>query len=167
MIDVVFGLFNKKKSKISVVPPPPSGDLPSFPSPQELDNFLRKDKSDRLSLPDLELPELPEAPIISEIKLRPSKLVPPRSMSSMSSIPKLRPARLEEENRPVFLKDDLFQAVINDINNVRIRLEKSNRMIARLEEVHDTQNHLLHNWHETMKDFHEKLLFVDGILFKR
>jgi len=149
---VVFGLFKKKKSKISIVPPPPSGDLPSFPSPQELDDFLQKDKT------SLKFPELPELPEPSMPQSAPHlKFNRPASTAKSA----------KSDDSPVFLKADSFQAVLGDINDLRARLEKSNRMIARLEEVHDSQNHLLHNWHETLKDFHEKLLFVDEILFKR
>jgi len=165
----VFDLFKKKKSKISIVPPPPPGNLPSFPSPEELDDFIRKDKSDTDSMDLPELPDLPEPPlpgVISNMKFAPPKSTSPRSMSTLKS---RSTGNFSEEirTRPVFLKADLFQAVLNDIGNVRTRLEKSNRMIARLEEVHDNQNHLLHNWQSTLKDFHEKLLFVDSILFKK
>ena len=65
------------------------------------------------------------------------------------------------------MKADLFQSVLHDVQTVRGRLDKSERMIARLEEVHDSQGRLLENWHSTLKEVHDKLLFVDGILFKK
>ena len=155
----MFDLFKKKKSRISIVPPPPA-NLPSFPSPQEFDEFIRKDKNDMAELP--ELPDMPEPPsAVSGSRFVQSKSASPSKSRAKSQFSE------DIAMRPVFLKADLFQAVINDINHVRTRLEKSNRMIARLEEVHDSQNHLLHNWQSTLKDFNEKLLFVDGILFKK
>lgn len=88
----------------------------------------------------------------------------PEMIESTKAMPRLDTRELKQ---PVFLKADLFESVINDIQSVRGRLDKSERMVARIEEVHDSEGRLLQSWNSTMKEIHDKLLFVDSVLFKK
>ena len=152
-VNDVFGLF-KKKGRISVVPAP-LGDLPTFPSPAELDELRLEPKMPVPKPMHLKLPPVPHMHRMHH------------QLKSHSAKPHMEHTIQSELNRPVFLKADLFQSVLHDVQTVRGRLDKSERMIARLEEVHDSQGRLLENWHSTLKEVHDKLLFVDGILFKK
>ena len=76
-------------------------------------------------------------------------------------------SRTEPKAGPVFLKAEMLDALLNDIQAVRARLDKSERMVARIEEVHDAQGRLLQSWNGTMKEVHDKLLFLDTVLFKK
>ena len=135
----LFG-FGKKK-RMFVVPAAPR-DMPTFPEPEELDSHL---------------PEFPRMP----------EMESPSSQSLPTVQRETQRFDAREMKRPVFLKADLFESVLNDIQAVRARLEKSEKMGARIEEVHDSQGRLLQSWNATMKEIHDKLLFVDSILFKK
>ena len=123
-------------------------------------------KKKRISVVPAALPDLPAFPAPEEVEGLAHMPEFPQMPEAMEPI--ALPRRdVRELRRPVFLKQDMFESVINDIQSVRSRLDKSERMVARIEEVHDSQGRLLQSWNGTMKDIHDKLLFIDNILFKK
>lgn len=134
------GLFRRKKNRPLVVPPPPHGDLPIFPSASEADLSEISEEPEispqaEHMIDDLELPEEPEV--------------------------------VAQGRSSTFIKIDTFRAVINEIMDLRSRLEKSGKIVTRLEEVQEQQNNLLKLWHHNIKTMREKLVYADEVLFKR
>lgn len=135
------GLFRKKKNRPLVVPPPPQGDLPIFPSPPEAD------LSDMSEEPEINSKQV--KPMIDDLEL---------SEESEASA---------EGKSSTFVKIDTFRVVINEIMDLRSRLEKSGKIVTRMEEVQEQQNNLLKLWYHNIKTMREKLVYADEVLFKR
>lgn len=132
------GFFSKKKRPL-VVPPPPH-ELPEFPSPSDSDLSDDLPNSKEIPLDDLDLPK--------------------------DEMPIEKPEFHEREVSSTFVRLETLQSVVDDVHNVRSRLEKSARVVVRLEEVHEEQNNLLQSWHNDIKTMHDKLIYVDEVLFK-
>ena len=111
------------------------------------------------------VPAMPDMPDV------PSFPVPEETLPEFPKLPgstaPIRETRYEPAVRAVFMKADVLDAVMNDIQTVRGRLDKSEKMVARIEEVHDSQGRLLQSWNGTLKEVHDKLLFLDTVLFKK
>ncbi|HLC19576.1 MAG TPA: hypothetical protein VJK72_01560 [Candidatus Nanoarchaeia archaeon] len=105
-------------------------------------------------------------PAMQELPDVPSFPVPDETLPEFPRLPEPKPMR-ELRQEAVFLKADVLDIVMNDIQTVRGRLDKSEKMVARIEEVHDSQGRLLQSWNGTLKEVHDKLLFLDTILFKK
>lgn len=143
----MFGWFQRKK-KPAVIPLPPER-LPSFPAPEELDEDMVG------PLPGEE--ELPSPP-------RKAK----QSKGPIPTFPQefLRPIMREDEE-PLFLNVESYQTILDTLGYARTHLDRSGRMVARLEELSETQKSHLNHVHDTIHDAHEKLLFLDELLFKK
>lgn len=124
-----------------MVPPPPH-ELPEFPSPSDVD----QEKS-------LEVDQ--GEPSDDEMGPKDDEMSEER-----------KPEFHERELSSTFVKAETLQSVIDDIHSVRSRLEKSARVVVRLEEVHEEQNNLLQSWHNDIKTMHDKLIYIDEVLFK-
>ena len=108
--------------------------------------------------------EMPTFPSLPEIE---DKLEEPEHFIDDLELPSSEPEFSESNQMSTFVKMETFQAVLADVVSVRSRLDKSVRVVMRLEEVHEEQNNLLKSWQSDIKVIHEKLNYIDNVLFKR
>ena len=132
---MVFDWFKPKKRPV-VVPLPPD-ELPSFPSPDELD--------------------IEDVDKIEPLRDEPKRPAPVFDLPRFGS-------RGEE---PLFLRVETYQSVLDMIGYARGHLDRSGRMVTRLEELHDGQKGHLNHIQDELHEAHEKLLFIDSLLFKK
>ena len=142
---MVFGWFKPKK-KLAV--PLPPDELPSFPEPNDLD-FDDLDKM---------------GPFPGE-ETKKNRWDERMSIPAGNEFGSTRPIRREEE--PLFLHVETYQSILDMIGYARGHLDRSGRMVTRLEELHDGQKGHLNHVNDELHEAHEKLLFIDSLLFKK
>lgn len=143
---MALGFFNIKKRQLSAIPPPPPEELPVFPSPRELEKASvrgLKEAAGVMARPSLE-----------EFK----STVVAKERHELGK---------HEATKPIFLKMHSFKAVMDELGQVRTRLNDADTMLASLEDLHKSQDMASRKWQDAVKDMHQKLIFVDEMLFKR
>lgn len=136
--------FNMNKKRAFIMPPPPE-DLPTFPSP--------KDSEYDMPPPESDLDELKEAAGVSEKHEEPEE-VHTREYTAPSS-------------EPVYLKIQLFKAAVAELHQLRASLSEAEERMLTLEETDRKQERMYRDWHDCVKEIHNKIVFVDESLFKR
>lgn len=135
---MVFGLFKPKRKPVAI--PLPPDELPSFPSPEELD-IEDVDKVEQLR---------------EDLDASPARKGPVMSVFTRQS-----------NEEPLFLRVESYQSILDLIGYTRNHLDRSGRMVARMEELHDGQKGHLNHIRDEVHEAHEKLLLIDSLLFKR
>jgi hypothetical protein len=135
-----FGIKQPAKSKIMPVPPVPPEDLPEFPAPSG---------KNKLKLQDHDSVDVDELFRLNAVKKEKHDL------------------DVHEVTRPIFLRIQTFKSALDELSQVRLKVEGSDKMLSKLESIHGEQHRALNKWRDSMKEVHEKLIFVDEMLFKR
>jgi hypothetical protein len=143
---MITDLFKVNKKKGSTALPPPPAELPTFPEPKA-QHF-----PDPHDIADEAVFEEPE----------------PSTDDFTSRIVSKQRGEVEHHKatNPIFLRMHSFKSVVDEVNQVRSSLDESDKMLVRLERLHSDGDRTLRGWHDSMKNIHEKLIFVDELLFK-
>lgn len=121
--------------------PPPPAELPSFPSPEDLDLSLPGEDNGLEDASEDELPKLSKSLDIQPVQAMVSK--------------------------HIFLNVENFKQMLESVNNIRSSLDKSGKLVTEIESLGSEQSKYYHKWREDIKDAHDKILYVDAILFKQ
>ncbi len=116
--------------------------FPSFPIPREIDEHSMG-----------EIKEVAGAESLPEADQK----IPSKQKSIKSS----------PQSKPVFLKIDVFESIVNNIGQVRASLDEDKLLLTRLEDLSAQQENQYQKWRGSLEDVHKKLIFIDEILFRR
>ncbi len=131
--------LNIRKKRPSI--PLPPQDLPTFPSPKEIDFEFQ---------PSIE--DLKQASGVEEVE----ETRPEPQMSSQPT-----------SQEPIYLKIHAFREIMTHLQQLRSSLDESEQKVIALEETGKNQERAYRDWQDTIKNMHEKLMFVDQALFRR
>ncbi len=182
----------KRKQSGSIPPPPLPEELPLFPEPKELGkpsieelrSFAgREQKPAPLPpLPSLHSSKLeepmPRFPSFEEPELLPTFPTLKTPNPKLSSIEEFESRIVRKEKKelstlrsaslppPLFMKMTDFRSIMQDLSGIKNRFSEADSMLTRLEELNTDQERALTKWQSAVKDTHNKLIFVDKMLFK-
>ena len=71
-----------------------------------------------------------------------------------------------EATEPIFVNIHSFKAVMDEFGQIRDKLDESEEMLGRMDKLFSNQGQEYNKWQGTMKNVHEKLIFVDEMLFR-
>lgn len=137
-------LFSIKR-KGAAVPLPPPGDLPELPEPHELED-----------LPPLEIPD----GFISK------KKQPLENFRSKVFSKEMREVEEHVPTEPIFVKLYSFKEVMDEFGQIKTKIDESENMLGQMDKLFLNQGQEYKKWQDTMKNVHEKLIFVDEMLFR-
>ncbi|MBW2963406.1 hypothetical protein KY306_01370 [Candidatus Woesearchaeota archaeon] len=144
----MFNLFKKKK-ELKIPSPPSAGSLPSFPTPKDIE---------KLSPEELEA-ALKKRPVdaLEEHKKR----VVEKEKTELSE------TREHIVTKPIFIHAPTYKALIDEVSQMRNFMEEAENIVETLESFKEDQDRAFKSWQSTVKDIHEKLIYIDETLFKR
>ena len=157
----------RQGAKLEIPPPPVSEeDLPEFPE-----------------IPEIKEEPFPKAPPIK--KPVPSfpemgkKLKLPTPRPPIPSGEELEEEAFEEEKRkrartefypeaikPLFVKMESFQSVINELNLIKSITKESEDAVIRVGDFAEDQEKEFNRWQGQLTDLQKKLIFIDKTIFK-
>jgi len=142
--------------ELDIPPAPPSEeDLPEFP---ELPKFKGKLQPEKPKIPKLTLP-----------KLKPKKPAIPEAENLEKEAVKEEKFEFEEHKeliKPVFVKMEMFQSIINELNLIKNVAKESDDAIARVGDFAQDQEKEFNKWQSQLADIQKKLIFVEKTMFK-
>ncbi len=167
-------LFKRKRRKLDIPPPPPTLDIP--PPPEDFD------------LPELpDLPPLPEImheyetsggfpeniPKHPDIKPFKEEHVPAKpilkSPESKRVEPPSEPDKEEEaevKKKEIFLKVDHYKNVLQNINIVKQKINQSEKIVDRLNEIKNNKDKEFEKWRTLLEDMERKCIYIDKTFFE-
>ncbi len=168
------GLFSRKK-KVEL-PEAPSDDLLDFPKLTESEKEIVPEKIQReVGLESEEEPELieePKTPVPEKIKgvfgfmkKEPVEQTLPEPILSKSSF--------EEETEEVVVKKPFFsriqsyQETIESLSSIKISMIKLEELNDKLDKSRFNENRDYETLKRDLKNIHDKLLFMDDLIFKQ
>lgn len=144
----MFNLFKKKKELR--IPAPPSFDhLPSFPSPKDLEK-----PSER------EIEEAVGAQVRTPLGKHKEEVVEKESLE-------LSELREHKVSKPIFIHAPTYKALVDEISQMKAQLVEADEIVTTLENFKGDQDKAYRSWQSDVKDIHEKLIYIDEVLFKR
>ncbi|MBW2978397.1 hypothetical protein KY331_06130 [Candidatus Woesearchaeota archaeon] len=167
---MVFKFLKKKEEKLAPPIPKPKGAKeleipPAPPSEEELPEFPE--------IPEFkeeEKPEIHEIPIAPP-KPEPMKAEKPEAQKIEARAFKeerkeLKKAEMREEFKPLFIKMESFQSIINELGHIKSIAKESEDAIARVDDFAGDQEKEFNKWHSQLNDMQKKLIFIDKTIFK-
>ncbi len=171
-------LLKKRPKKLDIPPPPPALDIP--PPPEDLE------------LPDLELPELPPLPgeeefmpeieepeptkkipefpkikpIKEEIPIKPILPIPELKKPKVKAIKPVEKEEAEIPKKEIFLKVDHYKNVLESLNVVKKKINESEKIVERLNEIKNTKDKEFEKWRTLLEDMERKFVYVDKTFFE-
>ncbi|MDD5331414.1 MAG: hypothetical protein PHE43_01145 [Candidatus Nanoarchaeia archaeon] len=151
------GLFKKKKKEMSREEQPQIS-FPDIPKEDYDSPIMDKDMSDIKKgvglFDDFEIPVRKSTDD--------SRTFGPKFSPDMDEDVK----RAMKEERPVFIKLDKYKMVIKSINDMKRKIEETQEIIAKLEDVKKEEDMQLQKWHDDLETLKERLLSIDSTLFE-
>ena len=144
----MFNLFNKKK-ELRIPAPPSIEHLPSFPSPRNLER-----PSER------EIEEAVGAQVRTPLAKHKEGVVEKEKLE-------LSELREHKVSKPIFIHAPTYKALIDEISQMKAQLVEADEIVTTLENFKQDQDKSYRSWQSNIKDIHEKLIYVDEVLFKR
>lgn len=142
----MFSLFGKKKELR--IPLPPSGEnLPSFPSPRELEKTSFEDL-DETSKARLSLEEHQKS-------------------ASEKQKEELEEMHEHKALRPIFIHAPTYRALVDEIGQMKAKMSEAELMVETVEGFKADQDKTYRAWQSLVKEIHEKMIYIDETLFKR
>ncbi len=114
--------------------------------------------------PPEELPEFPALPAMDEEPEEERSLV---EKFRSKAVAKEKQELEKQASEPVFLKVKAFKAVVAEVGQIREHAGRGESMLSKLESLQQEEERALRQWREAARELHEKLIFVDEMLFKR
>ena len=134
----MFNLFKKKK-ELRIPTPPSTEHLPSFPSPKSLERPSEG-----------EIKEAVEAQARTPLEKQKGRVVEQEKLELS-----------EVRDAPT------YKALIDEIGQMKAQLVEADDIVDTLENFKQDQDKAYRSWQLSIKDIHEKLIYVDEVLFKR
>lgn len=183
------GLFSRKK-KIEV-PVPPSEDMLKFPKPSQVEKEILPEKiQEAVGVEEKqELPELPEVPTkVSEPELpetsskfpwgkkkevpKPEEELPAPEEGEELGLPKPAPPVFPERRaphlqKPCFLRVQHYQKLQGDLDTIRINSNELDKVTEYLEKSEFNEGKHYERLKNDLKRIHDRLLFMDDLIFKK
>ena len=163
------GLFSRKK-KIEV-PAPPSEDLLKFPKASEVTVIKPETIKEAVGV-EKPAPPLPEAP---PARISKEDLVLPKETQEMPSFPPPRPTfplpppetpsfRMK---KPFFLRIQDYQKLFDSLSHIRNKTIELDQTTENIEKSGFNENKDYERLKNDLKKIHDRLLFMDDIVFKK
>lgn len=143
--------------ELDIPPAPPSEeDLPEFPELPEFGGRLEpeKPKIPKLTLPKPKKPSIPQAEKLEKKAFKEEKFELEELEEHKESV------------KPVFVKMEMFQSMINELNLIKNVAKESDEAIARVGDFAQDQEKEFNKWQSQLVDIQKKLIFVDKTMFK-
>lgn len=134
----------------------------------------KKDKPERMELPPLRFPDLPQ-----EENLEPSQTdISPaeasaikKAVSPMSIAPPKRMVMSEMEQaegteKPLFVKVEKYREVMMTINDLKDKLKDAGDILNELSRIKEQEESELTTWQNDLEAIKEKLMAIDKTLFE-
>jgi len=143
----MFDLFKKKKKELKIPAPPSAENLPSFPSPKDLEKPSPEEMEKAVE----------ETSPIEEHREKMTK----RAQTDLAE------TREHEVTKPIFIHAPTYKSLIDEIGQMKAQMKEGDEIVETLESFKEDQDRIFKNWQSIVKDIHEKLIYVDETLFKR
>lgn len=144
----MFNLFKKKK-ELRIPTPPSTEHLPSFPSPKSLERPSEG-----------EIKKAVEAQAGTPLEKQKGRVVEQEKLE-------LSEVREHHVVKPIFIHAPTYKALIDEIGQMKAQLVEADNIVDTLENFKEDQDKAYRSWQSNIKNIHEKLIYVDEVLFKR
>jgi|GEM_PF-5964340 len=144
----MFNLFKKKK-ELKIPSPPSAGNLPSFPTPKDIEKLSPEELEAALNKRPVDALEEHKKRVVEKEKLE------------------LSETREHVVTKPIFIHAPTYKALIDEVSQMRNFMEEAENIVETLESFKEDQDRAFKSWQSTVKDIHEKLIYIDETLFKR
>lgn len=137
-------LFKKKKTD--------KGEKPEFQFQDDEMDFPKYEPT--IGLDDDEIKDA-----ISKVKpVLPVNIIPPKLSRDLNGS--------VTQGKTLFVKIDKYKEVMNTLDQIKSKLEDSERILSKLTEIKAEEDKELEGWHIDLEDLKDKLLEVDRKLFE-
>src|SRR3989338_1339337 len=178
----LFEILKKKKKKdekggrLDILPPPPISKPVSMPKPEL---FLPKE----VPVPEIpqfkprfDIPELPRfepkrfefKPV--SFKPMPQSAFKPVDKTSNLEIPKFKEEIEKPKIEPLekleksYISIEGFKDITEHINEIKKKIEESEEVLVRLNEIKNREDKEFEKWHSKFEDVQRKLVYIDKFL---
>ena len=103
---------------------------------------------------------------IKEAVSEPFKPIMPMQSNPMSSIQGTEFNGRIKQGRTLFVKIEKYKEVMKTLDEIRNKLEDSEKILVKLNEIKNEEDKELDSWHSDLQDLKEKLLDIDKKLFE-
>lgn len=148
-------LFGKKKPKVPLPEGKPAdAKTLQFPRPASSDKVIEPDEvKEAAGIPEPEeevnepMPEMPEPAPLPEMQ----EEIPPQTPGT---------------NEPLFIKVDLYQRILGEIENLKDKLSELNRCSKILDSSEYNEEYHFDKLKKTIRSMHDRILDMDKKIFK-
>jgi hypothetical protein len=145
------GLFSRKKKN---VPPPPQEGLLNFPKQPTVEKEILPDNIKQAAGVDKQediVPPLPEEPIQTEPAPLPQPDVPEGYVLQ----------------KPYFARITQYKKLVENLDCIKVEINGMDEITTSLEKSEYNENKDFEKLKSNLKKIHDRLLFVDDLIFKR
>ena len=156
------GLFSKKK-KIEV-PIPPSEDILRFPKPTKIEEKIippEPKEETPSSSPSFTPSQLKQVAGLEEEKPQVEEKITP----SLPPSPSFTPSSLSPT--PFFIRLQQYQKLLEHLENIKNNIKKLDLLDENLAKSEFNENKNYENLKKELKKIHDRLLYVDDLIFKK
>lgn len=155
------GLFFRKK-KIAV-PLPPSEDLLKFPKPSEIKVLKPEAREERKIKKAEDIEKLPFS--LPELPKRMGIPSPPFPFKPV--FPSRPPEMFSFIQGPFFIRLQHYQMLLDNLNCIKTKTMDLDQTTERLEKSEFNENKDYERLKNDLKKLHDRLLFMDDLIFKK
>ncbi|MCK4589309.1 MAG: hypothetical protein KAT77_02620 [Nanoarchaeota archaeon] len=141
--------FLKKKKELKIPTPPSDTNLPSFPSPKDLEKPS-----------EAEIQEAVGSQAQTPLQKQKQRVIEKEKLG-------LSEIREHHVVKPIFIHAPTYKALIDEVSQMKAQLVEADDIVETLENFKEDQDKAYRSWQSNIKDIHGKLIYVDEVLFKR
>lgn len=167
---VFLKFLSKKPRRLDIPPPPPALDIPPPPEdfnlpelpplPGEQDDYVNFDFNQKKNFSE---PAYNESEANEEV----ASIKPASFMPQQKKIDEPKEKHIKEFKKEVFLKVDQYKNAIEDIVVAKQRINESERIVERLNEIKNMKDKEFEKWRNLMEDIERKFVYIDKTFFER